>query len=973
MRHLVIIGCTVFLQIQLTAQTTGNGQGNCGFGLRPEVIEPTCPNSEDGSIIINTLTPVTDLLFHWEGNGSPLPIPLFSNTANNLKPGNYRVVVRGLLCSDTLHFKIGPPPILATVLDTAICDIKGVVNLLQRVEGGNGNFSITSARSVYGNALDCDNCESAEVPVDRTSLFNVVVRDDKGCEANREVFVQVFDSLKTRAEMVVDETCTENGSITMRTIGGSGDARNYRYLLNGNNATQDQLQEKFSNLKGNEAYRIQVTDVEAKGCRAVDTVRVEYDPKNTPVTLAVDNVRCYGEKNGRIRVQPSTISSITGYSLTSPTAAMQQNPVFENLPPNEYKVFVLEGPDCYVPYSVNITEPEPLNLASTVTDPNCPGQPGSAELQATGGNGGYRYALNNGTFQFRNVFENLRPGNYKIVVRDSLGCENKDVFTVGEPESPPIAANVTASCPGDSSGAIVIVEGGKLLYGDYLFSLDSMTWQQQNLFEGLAPGQYTVFVWYPDGCIYKVIAIVPQINAPGVFFSIQNTSCPGSADGSIVIEITNGETDDYLYSLDMDTFILRNAFKDLIAGNYHIYLQDSLECIYGYPFEIKAPEAPTINLVTQDISCFDGKDGKITIQTSGGKAPFTYALNSANFSPNNTFDGLGAIEYAALVRDANGCIFGENILLSEPLPIEINFTIVDETCGNQNGVAVGFPSGGTLPYRFIWNTGDTTAVVTGLPGGNYQLTITDQKNCKYAADTKVQNVPGPVVLGDITDVPCNGSETGAIQLTVIGGSEPLSYKWSNGLHSSNIYNLTAGSYTVTVTDSHQCLNVKTFNLYEPAPLELSAQTGQSGELWFINLVVQGGIPSYNYEWSSGETSEDIFNLKAGTYNVTVTDREGCSQTLTVEVGTTSTTEPDWAAYVNVFPNPTKHNVKIVIDAPTQVESKVGLFDITGRLIFPMQIFKEQPIELDVERLPAGVYLLQIEREKAFLYRRIVKQ
>ncbi|MDX1941004.1 MAG: T9SS type A sorting domain-containing protein [Saprospiraceae bacterium] len=970
MKTWLTLGLFVFFYLQIRAQSTDNTQNNCGFGLAPLIKEPTCPNTQDGSITINSLVPLTDLRFFWTRNGVPLPIPILSNTASNLATGTYQVIVRGLLCSDTLDFKIGPPPILAGVLDTAICDVKGVVNLLQRVEGGNGSFQITSVQSVYGNAVDCNTCEP-EVPIDSTSRFSVVFRDKNGCEANRDVLVQVFDSLKTQAEIVTDETCTENGAITMRTSGGSGDARNYRYLFN--NSNTEQLQPTFKNLKGNEVYRIQVIDVGAKGCRAIDTVRIGRNPQNTPVMVTIDNVRCYGEKNGKIRLQPASLNAITGYALNSLTAAVQPNPAFENLPPGEYKVFVLEGPDCYVPYPVRITEPEPLNLQAAVTDPNCPGQPGSAELSATGGNGNYSFALNNGAFQFRNVFENLRPGNYKVIVRDRLGCENKDVFTVGEPESPPIAADVTASCPGDSSGAIVIVEGGKLLYGDYLFSLDSMSWQQQNLFEGLAPGQYTVFVWYPDGCIYKVIAIVPQVNAPGVFFRIQHNSCPESADGSIVVEITNGQSDDYLYSLDRDTFINKNGFKDLAAGDYYIYLQDSLECVYGYPFEIKAPEAPAINLVAQNVSCFGGKDGKITIQITGGQAPFTYALNSANFSPNNTFTGLGAIEYAALVRDANGCIFGENMLLSEPPPIQVNFTVVDETCGNQNGVLVGFPSGGTAPYRFFWNTGDTSAVLTMLDAGSYQLTVTDQKNCKHPVEAKVQNIPGPVVLGEITDVPCNGSASGAIQLTVIGGSEPLSYKWSNGLRSDKIYNLAAGNYTVTVTDSHQCLNVKTFSLYEPAPLELSAQTGASGDLWFINLMIEGGIPAYTYIWSHGETTEDVFNLKAGDYRVTVTDRGGCSQTLSVEVGTTSITDPDWAAYVNIFPNPTKHKIKIVIDAPTFAESKIKLFDIAGRLILPEKIFREQPMELDLEQFPAGVYLLQIEREKAFLYRRIVKQ
>lgn len=969
MRCGILLALALLIQAKLTAQTTDN-QNDCGFGLAPQVVEPTCPNSNDGSILINILSPVTNLLYNWEKNGQPLNIPIVSNIAQDLSPGLYRVIVRGITCADTLRFKLGPEPLIANVLDTAICGIRGAVNLLGSVRGGNGDFKVVSARSIYGNPLNCDNCPTAAVNVDRTSLFSVVLQDRKGCETSREVFVQVYDSLITQREVVVDETCTENGSITMRTSGGSGE---YRYMLNNDNLIREQP--TFKGLRGNTDYRIMVVDQRARGCRTVDTVRVGYDPQFTPVTVAKEDVSCYGDRNGVINIQPSADGNITGYSLNSLDATTQEEPVFQNLRPGEYRVFVKEGPDCYMAYPATIEEPDPLTFDTVnVTDPNCPGDPGgSAQFRASGGNGGYQYSLDGRNFQENNFFANLTAGNYKVVVKDQEECLESEVFTVSDPEAPPVGANVTASCPGDSSGAIVIVEGGKLLYGDYLFSLDSINWQQQNFFEGLAPGQYTIFIWYPDGCIYKVTAIVPEVNAPGVFFRIQNESCPESADGSIVVEITNGNTDAYLYSIDNQTYTTKNSFKNLGAGTYGLYLRDSLDCVYEYQFEIGEPSAPAITIQKQDISCTGGNDGQIRIQTQGGTTPFTYAVNNANFKVDNTFTGLRAATHTALVRDANGCIHAEEFVLNEPAAIEVNFTIEHETCNNQNGVLVGFPSGGASPYRYLWSTGDTTAVNTQLPAGAYTLTVTDKNNCKQSFQAHVENIPGPLVFGDITEVPCYGSATGAIELNVVGGNEPLSYNWSNGLRSPGIYNLKAGEYTVTVTDSNKCIHSKTFNLYEPAPIELSSETGESGGGWFINLIVEGGVAPYRYTWSNGKTTEDVFNLAPDTYTVTVTDRENCSQSLTITVGTTHTTDPEWASYINIFPNPTHGKLTIVIDSPNLAESSITVFNVIGQIVLPKQKFSEKRMELDLSRLPAAVYLLQIEREKAIFYRKIVKE
>lgn len=947
---------------------------NCNFRATPIVTQPSCAGVADGVVRLNIENPLTVVLtYRWlKILDIPLPLPaLLTNVATGLSVGDYQVIISNGLCADTLKVNL-PEPKPLQVLDTALCGIGGVVNLADQIVGGNGTYKL-NVTPILNSDYTCKDCDAAPVTVSqKLNVFDVEVFDQKGCQTKRQVSVEVLDSLKATTT-VVDETCTANGAITVRAVGGSG---RYQYALdNTTSNTPIQAQEAtFKNLRGNTNYNIRVNDV--KGCRTEKQERVRYNPKFTPATVAVQDASCYGSKDGIIKVSPTTTSNtISGYTLNNPDATMQREPVFNNLPPNTYTVYVREGADCYVGYPAKINEPDSLEFSVATTETNCPGSDdGVLSLQANGGNGGYQYSIDGTNFQPRNIFNNLEAGNYKVVVRDRKGCSAIDVATVDEPEAPNVGPKVTASCPDDSTGSIVIVESGKLLYGSYAFSLDSINFQRENLFDGLAPGIYTVFVRYPDGCVYKVTAIVPEVKAPAVFFRLQHASCPGADDGSVVVEVTaNGETKKYSYSIDGENFIPRNAFKDLTAGDYNLYIRDSSDCIFTYPFTIQEPQAPTLTLLSQNTSCFGGKNGKIVVQTKNGQPPFTYALNGINFQTSHIFDGLGASSYVVVVRDNNGCLYSQEASVDQPNRIQAAFTIVNETCGAQNGVLVCTPSGGTVPYRYRWETGDTTSVLTGLYADKYEVSISDVNNCLTVANAEVKSQPGPLVIGDVTNAPCFGMPKGAIELSIIGGEKPFKFNWSNGLREQKIYNLTAGNYTVTVTDQNQCASVKLFNLYEPAPIALEAQIGPSNGLWFINLVCSGGAPPYIYQWSTGETTEDVFNLKPAAYSVTVTDQQGCSQNLKVTVGTNATHEPQWASAVRIFPNPTQNFLNIIIETTDQQESQIQLFDINGKLALPLQKMFENQATLNLSQLPKGVYLLRLQRAAGVLYRRVVVQ
>ncbi len=966
MRPIFLFALLLLLR-QGIAQNT-DPTSNC-FPLTASVKMPSCTGFNDGQIVVNLASPNAAVTYEW------LNAPSLSttNAISNLPKGEYKLVISDGVCKDTLTFPLNEPPKLeALIADTAICAKRGFVNLARNVRGGTGAYQIT-ANSVFGTPYNCNNCPSTQTLalVDTTSFLKMQVKDQNGCIAERNIFVELLDSLKTNF-FVKDETCTRNGAITVRATGGSG---NYLYALN-SNATLQQSP-VFRELKGDSTYIVNIKDL--KGCPMTDTILVKYRPEFTPATLRVRNVTCKGFNDGLIEIQTPTDENITGYALSGNGLEypLQNAAVFTNLLPGNYKARVQEGEDCYVVYPFVIKEPAQLQLSTSSSDANCPGSSdGSVEMSAQGGNGGYQYSIDGTTFQARRVFFNLsaRPLPYVAIVRDSLGCTTTSFFLINEPEAPPISADVTASCPEMRSGSIVILEGGKLLYGDYEFSLDSINWQQENLFEGLASGTYTVFVRYPDGCVYKVTAIVPEVEAPGVFFRIQDVSCPGGTDGAIVVEITmGGETDDYEYSLDGENFIEKNGFKNLSAGAYSIFLRDSLGCIFVYPFTINEPEAPELDFNIRNVSCFGDKDGQVVIIPEGGLPPFSYALGGIAFVDNPVFRNLGAGTYLSLVRDANGCIYADTVVLQQPEAMQVAFEIIDETCGNDNGFAFCIPNGGTAPYHYFWSNGETTPLVKGLSVGAYTVTVVDKNGCKLASEVAVKNLPGPVLLAELTEIPCNGTETGAINLTVLGGSPPLFYKWSNGSRSEDIYQLSAGDYSVTVQDANQCWSTKAFNLNEPAPISLQSQTGTFEGLWFINLTVEGGILPYQFQWSNGATSEDLFNLLPGEYTVTVTDGEDCSAVKTINAGATGAPEPGKEAFIKLFPNPTIDQLQIIVNSPELIETKATVFAVNGQLVLPTLIFHENRGQLDLRNLPAAVYFVKIERESAVFFKKVVKQ
>lgn len=308
------------------------------------------------------------------------------------------------------------------------------------------------------------------------------------------------------------------------------------------------------------------------------------------------------------------------------------------------------------------------------------------------------------------------------------------------------------------------------------------------------------------------------------------------------------------------------------------------QCVYVEQTEIVCSHL-SAHIETQDIPCFGEATGSATVIIDEGQEPFTYQWS--NGMTSQTISGVVAGEYTVTISDATGETLNLVANIQQAAAMEATLDINHASCSGKNDGSVSVTiSGGTAPYTYAWSNGETTSSLEGLSSGYYELTITDGAGCAKVMPVLLENITTINVTALSQPTACTQT-TGSIDLTVSGGTEPYTYAWSNGSTSEDISGLGAGVYQVQVTDANGCTVSRSFMVYEDNTLKLSATTTHTAcvedNSGAIDLTVSGGSGEYAYSWSNGETTEDLDNLAAGYYTVTVTDAGGCQATLRVSI------------------------------------------------------------------------------------------
>jgi gliding motility-associated-like protein len=306
---------------------------------------------------------------------------------------------------------------------------------------------------------------------------------------------------------------------------------------------------------------------------------------------------------------------------------------------------------------------------------------------------------------------------------------------------------------------------------------------------------------------------------------------------------------------------------------------------------VNAP--PTLSLVGTDISCYGAADGETTV-TPSGNGPFNY-----NWSPSGgngaTASGLDSGMFTVTVTDDNGCESDESVTINEPIELTLTTFSTQSQCTIDDGTATVSASGGTGTYTYLWTpSGQTTATATGIGAGSYNVVVTDDNNCTANATVVVESLNGPTVtVIDQQNVSCIGANDGFAEVEATGGTPGYSYSWSpSGGNQATTTGLGPSTYTVEVTDNAGCTAITSVDITSPDALTIDetiidASCGQTDGGIVVN--VSGGTPSYTYDWTPnvGNTST-IGNLSGGSYDLTVTDVNGCQITQSYSVGVNGT-------------------------------------------------------------------------------------
>jgi hypothetical protein len=329
----------------------------------------------------------------------------------------------------------------------------------------------------------------------------------------------------------------------------------------------------------------------------------------------------------------------------------------------------------------------------------------------------------------------------------------------------------------------------------------------------------------------------------------------------------------------------------IASGTYAVTVTDASGCPAAASFNVTEPAAIVVNGVVTNVSCFGGNDGAINLTVSGGTTPYLFAWSNGASTTNLNYIASGT--YAVTVTDASGCPATASFNVTEPAAIVVNGVVTNVSCfGGSDGAINLTVSGGTSPYSFMWGTGAAAQSINGLLAGTYTVIVTDANGCPTTASYIVVQPNAIQLSAVITNVFCHGGSTGAIDLTVTGGTPPYLYLWSNGATTQDLAGLPAGTYSVTVTDANGCAAITVvkstpFIVTQPPPLniyfeliDVSIPEGTDGA---IDVTASGGTPGYAYNWSTGATSEDVSGLPAGFYDLTVSDSNGCTLIETVEI------------------------------------------------------------------------------------------
>ncbi|MCG8701831.1 MAG: hypothetical protein MI922_27505, partial [Bacteroidales bacterium] len=849
------------------------GATGCQKSIEVEIVEPTplelavtsttdvnCYGGNNGAIDVTISGGVEPYAYSWS-NGAE------TEDLENLVAGSYTInVLDAQGCTGNISAIIAQPQrLVANISDVKNIKCNGDSTGAISIDVSGGTLPYTYKWSNGATTEDISNL--------KVGNYSVEIVDAKGCTQNLETTITQPELLIAQVEGTEDVLCNgfTTGSIDISVKGG---ITPYVYTWSNGRNEQD-----ISNI-GAGSYNVKIQD--ANECiRSLD-IEIK-EPELMMVSIdQITNIQEHGKQDGSMTI--TVAGGVAPYQYSWSNGERSQN--IDKLVAGNYSLIVTDANGCRQDLNASIEQPAKVELTvDTINHIRCYGEEtGFASITAEGGVPPYNFAWSNGATGRQ--LSNVPAGDYTLTVTDANNVSKKQDITIKQPGyfNLEIKDVVNPTCYELNNGMIKIdVKGGTTPY-NFAWSNGSTS---QDL-KGLTSGKYTIRVTDAKGCSQVDSA---ELTKPDplevILLSTTDIKCNGEHKGAVNIDIKGG-TPPYKYSWNHGS--KDQNLSDIMAGNYTVKVIDNNSCVKSVSATVNEPPALVSRFANiKNVPCQGDNTGAITTSVTGGMPPYTYVWSNGDSTAaiNNLVIG----KYDVTITDSNGCISALSTEITEPTKLTGEVTNVNDiNCFGTNEGAISIDiKGGTPPYTYGWSNGDNQQNLTRIPAGDYSVKVTDYNGCQINLESSVQQPPQLVAsIDEVVDIKCFGDKTGSINVGVTGGVEPYQYSWSNGDITQDLLNIPAGLYVLKVKDSKGCVTDANTDVKEPQPLvvENSSITNikcNGDEEGDVTIAVRGGVEPYTYEWSNGASTRDIQNIPAGTYDLKVTDANGCVKTTLANV------------------------------------------------------------------------------------------
>lgn len=875
-----------------------------------------CKGDSTGSILAEGWGGTPPYTYEWSTGETGTPM------IENLPAGNYSVTVTEQNgCQIIEDFVVTEPPLLEAMVSgsTEICPGDANGSAMAMGMGGTPPYSYTwstgaTTQMIFGLSA---------------GTYTVTLTDDNDCEAVDSITITESPAINL-AVTGTETVCPPDtlGSATATVSGGTPPLS----ILWSNGETSLTITDLPEGT-----YAITVTD--ALGCTAVDSISIDIID-DFILDIGVQNVLCEGDSTGSILAE--------GWGGTPPyiyewSTGETGVPMIENLPAGNYSVTVTDQNGCQLMEDFTITEPPTLIASAVSSSDVCPGEAtGVAMAMGTGGTPPYSYEWSNG--ETTSVIEDLTAGTYFVTVTDDNDCTDTASVTIGEFDGVVVVVQGTdiVCGPGNTGTATAVVSAGTPPFS-FLWSTGATT----QTVTGLSEGVVSVTVTDANGCTATDNFTIDVIDDLAITGIVKDALCFGESTGEITASASGG-TPPYTY--EWDTGETTAMITGLAAGTYTVTATDANDCSVSQAFTVSEPPLLMANATADGTVCPGESTGVVMAMGMGGTPPYTYAWSTGDNT--QTVENLPAGTYTVTVTDTNNCTATADVTIEESEEVSVTIDAPEVVCGaGETGFAMAEVTGGEPPFFYSWSTGESGAgldQIEDLPEGTYFVTVTDANGCTAIEEVTIEVIDDFAVSVSPRDVLCFGGNSGSILLIPSGGSGPYTYNWSTGATTNEIINLTAGTYSYTVTDANDCEITGSEDISEPPLLELNLLTTdiecEGDDNGQIVAEVMGGTPPYTFDWNNGEETAVISNLSPGTYEVTITDANFCTTT-----GTATITAPD--------------GIDITLTASDVLcfgESTGGISTVVAGGTPPYEYeWNTGATTADLNNLPAGTYSLTV--------------